>query len=97
MSREHWPLVWALVGMIILLLEGVALGRGESAYTLSYAMRLVRFDPIGRFVLWPLWVWLTVHFMLAPRWLGTRPDWRSVIAVTVGLLLAAGETWWWRR
>ena len=85
-------LFWSLIGMLIVAAECYALGSGRTDLTLSHAMRAVRFDPIGRFVLLPLWVWLTVHWLIAPQWLGSRPDWRSVVAVLIGFVWAILET-----
>ena len=93
MSRLNFGLVWALFGLAIVAVECYTLGLGQSAATLSATMRMIRFDPIGRFVLLPLWVWLTAHWILAPRWLGVRPDWRSLVALAIGIAWAAWETW----
>ena len=89
---RRWGFYWALVGMLMLGLEGYTLGLHETAATLSANMRAVRFDPIGRFILLPLWCWLTVHWILAPKWLGARPDWRSLVAIGVGLAWATWES-----
>jgi hypothetical protein len=83
---------WMYLFMALLVFEGWALGTGHTEWTLSYQARAIRFDLLGRFIMWPLWCWLTVHFMLAPYWMGTQPDgWRGAIAVVVGLAIAALE------
>lgn len=89
----HWPLVWALVIVLLVAIECVALGTGHSEYTFSYTVRLVRFDPVGRFVVLPLWCWLSVHFVIAPRWVGTHPEWRNWLGLAIGVALAVWETW----
>jgi hypothetical protein len=88
MQNIHWPLLWAFLFFILVVVEGIALGSGHSEYTLSYTVRLVRFDPIGRFIFLPLWCWLTVHFLIAPKWVGTRFDWRNLVGLLLGLMLA---------
>lgn len=88
----HWPLLWALLFVLVVGVECVALGAGHSEYTLSYAVRLARFDPIGRFVVVPLMCWLLVHFIIAPKWVGTRFDWRNALGLGLGLVVAILET-----
>ncbi len=92
MSTIHWPFAWALLFFAIVAVECFALGTGHAEYTLSYTVRLVRFDPIGRFVVLILWSWLTVHFVIAPKWVGTHPEWRNLLAVAIGLSIAIWET-----
>jgi len=90
--RLHYGFLWALVGLGIVALECYTLGLNQSAATLSATMRMIRFDPVGRFVLLPLWCWLSLHWILAPQWLGVRPDWRSLVALAVGFLWAVWES-----
>jgi len=90
--RLHYGFLWALVGLVIVALECYTLGLNQSAATLSSTMRMIRFDPVGRFILLPLWCWLSLHWIVAPQWLGTRPDWRSFIAIGVGLAWALWES-----
>lgn len=92
MNRLNFPFIWALFGIGIVAVECYTLGMNQSAATLSATMRMIRFDPIGRFVLLPLWCWLTLHWLIAPKWLGVRPDWRSLVAIGVGLVWAVLET-----
>jgi hypothetical protein len=92
MKTIHWGMVWMFVGLLMTVIEGYTLGLNNSAATLSANMRMVRFDPIGRFILLPLWCWLTLHWIMAPQWLGVRPDWRSLVALGVGLAWAIVET-----
>jgi hypothetical protein len=83
---------WMYVFMLVLLFEGWALGTNHTAWTLSYQARAIRFDLVGRFIMWPLWCWLTIHFMFAPYWMGTQADgWRGVLAILVGLVIATLE------
>jgi hypothetical protein len=91
--KQTFVLLWALIGLALLLLEGYALGRNEPGLTLSALMRLIRFNTVGRFILLPLWTWLTMHWIMAPQWLGTKPDWRSLVSIAIGLAWAAWETW----
>jgi hypothetical protein len=89
-----WGLIWTLVALLIVLLEGIALGRPATAGdTLSDAVRgAVRFDPVGRFVFLPLWCWLTWHWVLRPRAIAGE-SWRDALAIAVGLAWAAIEAW----
>jgi hypothetical protein len=92
MTTIHWPFLWALLFFAIVAVECLALGSGHSEYTLSYTVRLIRFDPIGRFIVVPLMCWLLVHFVIAPRWVGTAFDWRNALGLGLGLLVAILET-----
>jgi hypothetical protein len=67
MKTIHWGMVWMFVGLLMTVIEGYTLGLNNSAATLSANMRMVRFDPIGRFILLPLWCWLTLHWIMAPQ------------------------------
>jgi hypothetical protein len=92
MSRVSFPLLWALVGLLIVALECYTLGLGKSAATLSATMRMIRFDPVGRWILLPLWSWLTMHWIVNPRWLGVTPGWRDAVGLSIGLAIALWET-----
>jgi hypothetical protein len=91
-AQIRWGLLWSLVGMLILLLEGVAVGSKAPGDTLSESMRdVVRFDLVGRFVLVPAWSWLTWHWIMRPQsMLGI--SWRDFVAVGIGVAYAAWET-----
>lgn len=84
--------VWLMICLALVAWECYWLGRGVTQATLSYQMRLIRFDAVGRWLVLPLWCWLTLHFITAPKWLGVRPDWRSLVALAIGLAWAAWET-----
>lgn len=92
MTNLHWPLVWALLFVLIVGVECLALGSGHSEYTLSYAVRMARFDPIGRFIVVPLMCWLLIHFVVAPKWVGTSFDWRNGLGLGLGVVIAVLET-----
>lgn len=96
-ALNSWSVLWMLVFMGVALIEGIALGTGHSEYTLSYSVRALRFDPVGRFVFLPLWWWLTVHFVLAPKWIGVRPEWRGYLGLSLGVVHAVAETVGWLR
>lgn len=88
----RYPVLWMLLFMALILLEGFALGRPQAGDTLSETVwTYLRDDAVARFVVLPLWTWLTYHWWLqapgAPRSLG----WRDGAALAVGLLWAAGE------
>jgi hypothetical protein len=88
----HYPMLWAFLFVLVAAIECYALGTGHSEYTLSYAVRLARFDPIGRFVVVPLMCWLLVHFIIAPKWVGTHFDWRNAVGLGLGVVIAVLET-----
>lgn len=93
-------LLWSCVGMLVVFLEAFALGSPRQGDTLSEVIRnAVRFDSLGRFVLLPLWCWLTWHWMLRPR--GNMGEgWQDCAALGVGVLWAVCEAVgllsWWR-
>lgn len=91
MSSPGWPTIWFLVCVVVVLLEGVALGRPEAGDTLSEIVRTFRFDGAGRVVLLPLWSWLTWHWIMRPA---SMPmfSWRDGVAITVGLAWALLES-----
>jgi hypothetical protein len=91
MKTPSWPFVWSLVALLIVFLEGVALGRPERGDSLSEAIWLIRYDPVGRFVLLPLWCWLTCHFVLKRA--GAKPfGTGDVIGIAVGIAWAVLES-----
>jgi hypothetical protein len=92
MSNVHWSLVWALIIFTLVFAEGLALGTGHPEYTFSWTVALVRHDPIGRFVFWALWGFLTAHFGFSPTWLGVAFNWRAVVGISLGLAIAIYET-----
>lgn len=92
LRTANWPLVWTLVFMLVVLLEGIALGEPQAGDSLSEAVALLRWDAVGRWVMIPLWVWLTWHWMLRPRGMALF-TWRDVVALAIGTLLAALEAW----
>lgn len=86
----NWPLVWTLWLVLGALLEGIALGEPQNGDTLSEVVRAVRYDPIGRFVVLPLWVWLTYHWVIKRS--GTKLfTWHDAVAIAVGLTIALLE------
>lgn len=84
--------MWSLIGMLILLVEGYTVGTPQPGDTLSETIRdAVRFDTIGRFILLPLWCWLSWHWLLRPqRMLGE--SWIDILAVLIGVGWAVAET-----
>jgi hypothetical protein len=86
-----WPMIWMLVFMALLILEGVAIGRAESGDTLSEIVRNdVRFDLVGRFIFLPIWTWLTWHWVLRPQG-DISVGWRDLVALLIGLVWAYVE------
>lgn len=85
------PLVWVLLLTAIVLLEGIALGRPADGDTLSEVLKIARWDGVGRFVLLPLWTWLSWHWMLRPE-SSVGLHWADAVAVAVGLVWALAET-----
>ena len=80
--------IWLMLGAVA---EMAALfGHGV---TLSSVMIGIRNDVFGRWVFWPMFGFLVAHWGQAPRWLGSRPDWRSILGVALGLTVAAFDTW----
>jgi hypothetical protein len=83
-ATQGFALIWALLFAVILLLEGYTLGT-HGGETLSAVVRAQLQHPIGRFVFYPLWAWLTWHWFLAPS---RQPTWRDLIACTIGAAAA---------
>jgi hypothetical protein len=87
-----WPLIWTLLGFALLLLEGIALGSKQTGDTLSEAIRQhVRFDPVGRFLILPLWFWLTWHWVIRVDRFAAFGV-RDVLAIGLGLAYAVLES-----
>jgi hypothetical protein len=92
-TRIGWPLIWTLIGLLIVLCEGIAVGQARPGDTLSETIRnFVRFDAIGRLIFLPLWCWLTWHWVLRPQ-PDTTASWRDVVALVLGLAWALVELW----
>jgi hypothetical protein len=91
LARRRRVVGYGFLGALLLwaLAEGYALGAG-TGNTLSAIVRDQVRHPIGRFLVYPLWAWLTWHWYLAPV---IRPTWRDLVAVGVGLLVALVVTW----
>ena len=86
MSKDGWYL--------LLIAAAFAEGRGLSGHgvTMSSVIIDLRNDPLGRWVFWAMAGFLVAHWAFAPRWLGSRPDWRSLVGVALGLSVAAFDT-----
>lgn len=91
----NWPLVWALWATLGAFLEGIALGEPQLGDTMSEVVRNVVYDPLGRFVMLPLWAWLTYHWMLKPPG-ESLFDWRDVVALAMGLGFAVLRAVWFK-
>lgn len=86
MTATGWWL-WLMLGAVA---EIWALA--THGVTLSSVIIGIRNDPFGRWVFWTLMGFLVMHWGQAPRWLGSRPDWRSLVGVAIGLSVAAFDT-----
>ena len=84
---------WLVIGLSFIAWECYWLGKGIPEATFSYQIFTIRFNPIGRFVILPVGCWLVLHLMMAPHWLVVSPDWRSLVALSVGIAWASWETW----
>lgn len=82
-------IAWLLLFVLIALLEGLAL-RGKGV-PLTDALRAIRFDPIGRFVLIPFFCWMMWHIVLRPEKLEAF-TWRDGVAILFGVAWALFET-----
>jgi hypothetical protein len=91
MPASSWKVLWAILALLAVFLEGVALGRPETGDTLTETVRVLRYDPVARYPLVVLWVWLTWHFMIRPQ-STTSFSWRDLVAVAIGVLVAIAET-----
>jgi len=91
MPASSWRMLWFLLALIAMLVEGIALGRPERGDSLSEAVRFIRFDAVGRYVLIPLWVWLSWHWIVRPDGAATF-SWRDLVAIALGIAAAIAET-----
>lgn len=89
LDRRSNGLLWVAVVAVVCLVEGYAIAARNGA-TLSHLVRAQLALPLGRLLLYPLWMWLTWHWFLAPSIALTR---RDAIAVGVGLLAALITLW----
>ena len=66
MARHPWIgyLVWAVLFGALFAWEGLALANVPGFPTLSDAFRHVMRYPIGRWILFALWLWAGWHFLL---------------------------------
>lgn len=88
--------VWTVFAVLILGREAQALGAHETYATLSYYLRAIRYNVVGRFAILMFGSWFVVHIMLAPRWLGTNPNnWRLWLGLAIGFGWAVCETAGW--
>ena len=87
MPTRSWNVLWMLLAFVGVLFEGIALGRPELGDTLTESVRLLRFDPVGRFVVLPLWVWLTWHWILRPSDVA-QFTWRDLAVLALGTAIA---------
>jgi hypothetical protein len=90
----RYPLLWSILFMIMLLVEGIALGSPTKGDTLSEQVWFyIRDDSIGRFVILMVWTWLTYHwFLMAPNAPRHDLSWRDAVAAGVGFVWALLET-----
>lgn len=84
LSRRTSGILWLVVLVATVLLEGYALGSRNGA-TLSQLVREQLQHPVGRYVFYPLWCWLTWHWFLSPS---AAVTWRDAIAIAAGACLA---------
>ena len=82
------PLWYALLALA-LFFEGYALGRPVRGDTISESIWLVRDHALGRFLVLPLWCWLTYHLVLKGR--GPALGYQDVVAIAIGLAWAYAE------
>ena len=84
--------LWALLGVAALVLQAVAMTRGDTNAKLSRHIERLRVSAVARVPLIATWSWLTWHWFIEPRFI---PQWRSegnwwpdIIVVVVAALAA---------
>lgn len=90
MSALSFQIGWVIWLVYFALLEGAALRSGLDKATLSAMVRTLRFETFGRPAILILWCWLTVHWILRPKW-NTGIGWRDGVGMVVGALVAYWE------
>lgn len=80
MSRS----IWLLLALAVAMFEGYALGAGRVEWTLTYTIRMLRFDPIARFMVLPLGTWLVWHWLLRPARIAVFTGF-DVLAFIIGI------------
>jgi len=82
-------ILWLMLGGF---LEGLALaGKGTP---LTDALRAIRYDPIGKFVIIPLGFWLLWHVIFRPKKVAAF-GWRDLVFIGAGVAYALCETFGW--
>lgn len=79
-------IVWLVPTLYAVFAEGIMIGMRGDGMPLTNVLRIMRFNPLGRFVLVPFATWLYWHVILRP--LGGAVDRRDFIPVAIGLALA---------
>lgn len=85
------PAAWVALALTAAFLEGLALGRPHRGDTISEVVWIIRDDAWGRFLVLPLWCWLTVHLLLKTT--KSKPfGWDDMAGLAVGVAWAVWES-----
>ena len=81
--------IWLVVVAVIFLFEGIAAADNVKGNTISENLWKIRTTTVGRFILWPGFMWLNWHILASGGGIG----WPDAVAVVVGAGIAGAIEW----
>lgn len=78
---------WLVLGVIALSFQLYSVFTGTRWGMLTSSVRWLRARLWGRLIVLPAWTWLTWHWLIEPRALGTRL-WDDLVAIALGIVIA---------
>jgi len=77
--------LWVVVLFVVGLGEGIAVADRKRGNTISENAWKMRSTALGRFILWPGFMWLNYHILLSTGGFG----WPDGVAIGIGLVVAS--------